>query len=324
MLPLPSFEIIKARDLASLQEALAKADHKTKIMAGGTDLIPNLKHRLYDVEKIISIKNVPDFKNIEFSKDEKLSIGAGVLLRELEQSERIKSHVPVLALAATKIASPQIRRMATVGGNICLDTRCLYFNQSEFWRSALGFCLKKDGDCCHVVKTGKRCVAASSNDLATVLLVYKAQVEILSGDLVKTVALDDFYTANGEKNNILKPFELLTKVNIYLKPNLKTGFYKLRHREQIDFSMLSLALGYELCEEKIFDLQVVVNAMVAKPRVFSLKEYDGYRIDEILIDDIAQLVAKKSHPQTNICDDPKWRKEIIGEGIKQCFRQSQA
>jgi 4-hydroxybenzoyl-CoA reductase subunit beta len=319
MLPLRPFKLIEPATLTELGRCLKDANQKTKIMAGGTDLLPNLKHGLYDIDRIISLRGLLELQKIT-RKGETLSIGAGVKLNELIEDPMILNLAPALSIAASHIASPQIRNMATVGGNICLDTRCLYFNQSEVWRSALGYCLKKDGTACHVVKSGKRCVAASSNDLATMLLAFNARLNIWSNEGEKVIELDNFYSANGLKNNKLEPHEILTSVELELKPNAYAAFAKLRHRESIDFSLLSIGLVFFLEGIIVTDIRLAVNAMVAKPKVFNFSELIGRVYDQHLIEEIADQASNKCHPQTNICDDPEWRKAMIKCYVKRAFK----
>ncbi len=318
MLPLSPFNIAKPLTMLELGACLKDAPKKSKIIAGGTDIVPNLKHGLYDIEHIISLQELEELKKIS-CQDRNVCIGSGVTLSELINHEKIREMAPALIQAASHSASPQIRNMATVGGNICLDTRCLYFNQSEFWRSALGYCLKKDGTVCHVVKTGKRCVAASSNDLATMLLAFKAKLTMWTLDTEREIELDDFYTANGIKNNQLQAHEVVTCVQFDVPPGMHGGFAKLRHRESIDFSLISVGISYVLDGGKIEDLRVVINALVAKPKVLSFPEYNGTLLEPNLIDEIARLSAIKCHPQTNICDDPQWRKAMIECYVKRAF-----
>lgn len=317
MMPLRPMVIKQPQNLIGLAQCLADARPRSKIIAGGTDLVPNLKHCLYDIDNLISLRDVSEL-NLITVESNKLSLGAGVKLKQIINHQNIKMLFPALSLAAASIASPQIRNMATVGGNICLDTRCLYFNQSEFWRQALGYCLKKDGDACHVVKTGQRCVAASSNDLATMLLALDASVSIFSSHGTRTIKLDDFYTNNGEKNHILEHGEIISRVDLETVYNY-SGFAKLRHRESIDFSMLSIGLSYNLEKHRITSGKLVVSALVAKPKIFDLSNYTNQILDDNLIYDIANMAAQKSYPQTNICDDPNWRKAMIVEYTRRAF-----
>lgn len=318
MLPLKTFSFKKPRGLTELMQTLALADEKTKIMAGGTDLIPNLKHRLYDIHSIISLKEVNELDFVSIN-DHHLEIGALTKLDQVSHHSDVKKYAPALVKASKSIASPQIRQMGTVGGNICLDTRCLYFNQSEFWRRSLGFCLKKDGCACHVIKTGKRCVAAASNDLATVLLALDAKITICSPKEQREESLENFYLNDGEKNNPLSPKEVVTKIKFPVKKGQMSGFYKLRHRNSIDFPMLSIAAVFELVDGYFKEGKIVINALVAKPKVIYLADYQGVSYNPKLVFNIASDVQRICHPQTNICDDPAWRKNMIAYGVKEAL-----
>lgn len=322
MLPLKNFSLSQPRNLVELKNFLAQASPTTKLIAGGTDLLPNLKHGLYDLTNIISLTRVNELNNFELGLDN-LIIGSNITLHELSINKKLREVFPAVQQAASQIASPHLRRMGTVGGNICLDTRCSYFNQSELWRRALGYCLKKDGNSCHVVKTGKRCVAASSNDLATVLLAHDAKITIISPQEERVINLNDFYTANGEKNNILEHHEVVTQVELRRTANTYAGFSKLRHRASIDFPLLSIGVVFELSEKNIFERgTLVISALVAKPKIFELGRFVGQIYNEDLIKIIAREARDKCHPQTNIAEDINWRKEMIEYYILLAFRQA--
>ncbi len=318
MLPLKPFSFDEPQSLIELNALLAEANEKTKLMAGGTDLLPNLKHRLYDVDRIISLRRLDQLREITIT-DARLQLGALTSLTHLADSRAIERLMPALTHAARQIASPQIRNMATVGGNICLDTRCLYFNQTEFWRKALGYCLKKDGCACHVVKTGKRCVAAASNDLATVLLAYNADVHIVGSGISKTISLDSFYVNNGEKNNILAPYEVMTQISIDLAPSSLGGFHKVRMRNSIDFSMLSVAVNFSLDRGVFTNGKIVINALVAKPKLLDLADFVGRPYTRELVSDVALMAYKKCYPQTNIIGDVDYRKHMIEIATRRAF-----
>src|SRR5438094_10628216 len=175
MLTLPPFEYHAPKTLDEAVTLLATHAGDVRVVAGGTDLIPNMKHRLFTPGHLVGLKSISD---LAFVREEPgaLRLGAMLTIAELARNERVRALFPSLSQAAEQIAGPQLREMGTLGGNICLDTRCVYYNQTYFWRKALGFCLKKDGTVCHVVKAGKKCVAAASNDTAPVLMTLGARV----------------------------------------------------------------------------------------------------------------------------------------------------
>ena len=163
MLRLPHYRYIRPRSLTEALEALDTEPGRAIPIAGGTDLVPNLKHRLFDPERLVSLRGVPELRGVSVEGGW-LRVGAMERLADVAAHTDVLAAAPAFAAAAGVVAGPQLRNMGTVGGNVCLDTRCTYYNQTAFWRGALGFCLKKDGGTCHVTKVGRKCVAAHSAD----------------------------------------------------------------------------------------------------------------------------------------------------------------
>ena len=171
-------EVLRPETVAEAIDALGKHPG-ARVLAGGTDIVPNLKYGMYDTQHLVALRGLS--KELRYVREDgDLRLGALCTIDELASNETVRNRLPALADACSQIAGPQLRRMGTLGGNLCLDTRCVYINQSYFWRNALGFCLKKDGTVCHVVAGGQRCVAAASNDTAPVLLALGASVRIVS------------------------------------------------------------------------------------------------------------------------------------------------
>ncbi len=317
---------------ATLEEALALlAQHgaQAKVLAGGTDVVPNMKHGLHEPSVVVSIGRIGALKGIVDVADEHggaLEIGALTSLYDIEHSEVIRRRAPGLARAAGLVAGPQLRRMGTLGGNLCLDTRCLYYNQSYFWREALGFCLKKDGTVCHVVAGGKKCVAAASNDTATLLLCLDATVELRSAAGARIVPLFEFFVADGIKNTVLSPGELLVKVRVpHARAGVRRleGYAKLRHRESIDFPLLSVGARFDVDSgNKIMVARVVVSALGARPNRLALDALVGRALDDVVIDEVAALAFAKCTPLTNIADDPAWRRDMVPVYVKRAIRQA--
>src|SRR5688500_4574640 len=164
MLRLHSYQFHRPRSVAEAAELLARHPEDAMLIAGGTDVMPNMKHRLFTPNHLIGLKQIPDLHGIRIENNDQIVIGAGESLAAIARNPLLQKHARSLTQAAGSVAGPQLRNMGTIGGNLCLDTRCTYYNQSFFWRNALGFCLKKDGDVCHVTKVGKKCVAAHSAD----------------------------------------------------------------------------------------------------------------------------------------------------------------
>jgi 4-hydroxybenzoyl-CoA reductase subunit beta len=204
--------------------------------------------------------------------------------------------------------------MGTLGGNLCLDTRCVYYNQTYFWRQALGFCLKKDGTVCHVVKAGKKCVAAASNDTAPVLMTLGARVRLHGPRGARELALRDFYVADGIANTVLAPGEILAEVIVPRPdPAVRMGYQKLRIRAAIDYPALSVAAAVKLGQgAKVEWLHLVVSALGARPHWVNVPEAARGRVlDAALIAEVGALAKRQCHPLTNINVDPGWRRELL-------------
>jgi 4-hydroxybenzoyl-CoA reductase subunit beta len=301
----------------ALDEALALLDvHGDDAMpiAGGTDLMPNMKHRLFSPAHLVALKRVRELGGIG-EADGALVIGAAETLAAVSRHPIVRERFPSLALAAGSVAGPQLRTMGTIGGNLCLDTRCTYYNQSLFWRQSLGFCLKKDGDTCHVTKVGKKCVAAHSADTPPVLITLGAEVELASAAGTRTVPVADLFIADGIWNNVRRRDEILTRVRIPLPARpLRTAFRKVRQRNAIDYPLLNIALAAELADGgAIEDLRIVVSALGARPRVVTGLEKiaAGQRLTDEVIDAVAQRAFQQCHPLTNIIVDPEWRRAMV-------------
>jgi 4-hydroxybenzoyl-CoA reductase subunit beta len=314
MLRMPEFEVHlprSATEAVHLRTSLPDALY----VAGGTDLLPNLKHGLHAPRHLVSLARVEELVGWRRRDDGGVRIGAGTTLQALADSDSLRAAMPGLAEAAGAVAGPQHRRMATLGGNVLLDTRCLFYNQSESWRRALGFCLKKDGDWCHVVGSKTTCVAAQSSDTVPMLLALGASLEILGPDGPSTLELEALYQQDGrwERAFALAPESLI--VAIAIPPPAeghRSTYRKVRSREAVDFPQLGLGMAAAFDGRTCRALTVVVGALMPKPR--RLRDLDaavGSELDDATIERLAQEAFKQTRPQTNIHGDPGWRRHMV-------------
>lgn len=293
-----------------------KGEHGDRAMyvAGGTDVVPNLKHRLFEPEHLIALKGLEELRGIRAEGDV-LRIGAAETLTEVARSPEVAERFPALASAAGHVAGPQHRNMGTIGGNLCLDTRCTYYNQSEFWRGALGFCLKKDGDACHVTKVGKKCVAAHSADTPPVLMTLDAVAVLEGPEGRREVPVADFFVADGIWNTVRRPDEIVTEVRIPLERSTrKQAYEKLRQRQAIDFPLLTVAVSADLEDDgTVRAIDGVVSGLGSRPRVLSGwgDAATGARLDDALVEELAARAHKQCHPLENIIVDPEWRRAMV-------------
>lgn len=310
----------------SLEEAVALLrEHDGDVMpiAGGTDLMPNMKHRLFTPGHVVSLRHVPELRGIESTGGE-LVIGAAETLSVISADVRVRRHAPSLAKATGLVAGPQLRNMGTIGGNLCLDTRCTYYNQTWFWRQALGFCLKKDGHVCHVTKVGRKCVAAHSADSPPVLITLGASVDLVSADGRRNVAVEDLFITDGIHNTVRRPDEVLARVRIPLPGGgLRTGFEKLRQRNAIDFPLLNVAVAVGVAEgDTVESISVVVSALGSRPRMITGLDRIaiGQRFDDDLVDAIAERAHQQCHPLANITVDVEWRRAMVPVHVRRALR----
>jgi len=313
MMTLPAVDVLRPTSVAEALAQLA-AHPGARLLAGGTDIVPNLKYGMYETRHLVALRGLSrELRYVREAASGDLLLGALCTIDELAASERIRTRLPALADACGQIAGPQLRRMGTLGGNLCLDTRCVYINQTYFWRSALGFCLKKDGTACHVVAGGQRCVAAASNDTAPVLLALGAAVRTASPRGERVVPLEQFYLADGVHNTILEPDELLVEVLVPARAaSLRQAFHKLRTRAAIDFPALNLAVALEVEQGVLRSAQLCVGALAARPAlVAGLDELSGRPADRRLADELGRRAHKQCRPLTNIGVDPAWRREVL-------------
>ena len=324
MLTLPVFAWVQPTSVDAVLSALAEHPGECLVVAGGTDAVPNLKHRLHEPRRVVSLAGVAELRAA--SEDAAgLHLGARVTLSALTRLPELTRDYAAVAHAASLVASPQIRNMGTLGGNLCLDTRCTYYNQTFFWREALGFCLKKDGILCHVVPQGRRCVAAHSSDVAPTLIAYGAEVEIAGPEGRRRVACEEFFVGDGIHNNVLKSDELVTQVTLPAATRGQRGAYrKLRPRGAIDFPMLSIAVAARGDAARMQSLRVVVSALGAKPRLLGNLDVlvAGQPANETTFAAVAAAAHKQCRPLINVPYDDDWRHAMVPVMVTRALRDA--
>jgi len=313
MMTLPAVDVLRPGSVAEAVALLA-AHPGARLLAGGTDIVPNLKYGMYETRHLVALRGLSsELRYVRVESDGEIRLGALCTIDELARDASVRDKLPALADACSQIAGPQLRRMGTLGGNLCLDTRCVYINQTYFWRSALGFCLKKDGTVCHVVAGGRRCVAAASNDTAPVLLALGAGVRTVSPRGERLLPLEELYVADGVHNTVLEPDELLVEVRVPARASsLRQAFHKLRTRAAIDFPALNLAVAFAVDQGTVRSVRLCVSALAARPALIKgLDDLVGRPADAGFADELARRARKQCRPLTNIGVDPDWRRDVL-------------
>jgi 4-hydroxybenzoyl-CoA reductase subunit beta len=297
---------------ATVDEAariLAAEGPRAMLIAGGTDLVPNMKRRHQTPATLVSLRRV------EALHKSNGSLGACLTLTQIVESARIRERYRALWQAAAQIATPHLRNMGTLGGNLCLDTRCTYYNQNHEWRQAIDFCLKKQGETCWVATASKRCVAVSSTDSAPALIALGAKVRLVSSSEERDVPLADLYRNDGIDYLSRKPDEILTEVLLPDADGWRSTYWKLRRRGSFDFPVLGVAAAIRFGKNEIVEqARIALGAVASRP--FLVDKAGAYLAGKKLSDDViaeaAATVASRAKPMDNADLDLYWRKEVVG------------
>lgn len=324
MLRLPQFGV-ELPETVDAVVALLRDNPGARIVAGGTDILPNLKHRLDEPPKLISLAMVRELRTVELDtsgEGSDLVIGAGMTLTEVSEHPLVREHFPSLAKAAGLVASPLIRNMGTIGGNLNLDTRCRYVNQTHFWRQALGGgCLKSEGNVCHVVPKGRNCVAAMSSDCVPVLISQGAvieQVGTANEAGKRSVPAAEYFRADGLRHTVREDGELTVAIRLPLPSTPRRSAYaKWSVRQSIDFPLVSVALRFDLDQDSahgvVQGLTVVAGVLGAKPRlVTKLDDAIGKKLsDPALSRIVSERVHKQCKPLENVPFEAPYRRQML-------------
>lgn len=311
---LPAFKLVRPRTLADALGTLNDHAGSIRVLAGGTDLIPSMRQKLFEPEFVLDIRHIAELQGIREQKGSGVEIGALTSLTAIEYSNLLRRRYSVLTEAAATVASPVLRNMGTIGGNICLDTRCLWYNQSLTWRKGCGFCIKKDGDLCHVAPGGTKCWAAFSGDTPAALLCLNAEVEIVSPRGARRIPLREFYTGLGDDYRKLQPDELLTRVFLPEAAADYRGVYrKLRIRGSIDYPLAGVAVVIKRSNGHVSDARVAITAVNPAPLLVkgASEALNGKAVDDAIADAVGVLAAKTAKPLTTSALTPEYRREMI-------------
>jgi 4-hydroxybenzoyl-CoA reductase subunit beta len=313
-LSLPQFRLLRPRAVEEAIAFLFKHGNNIRVLAGGTDLIPSMRQKLFEPEYVLDLRGVGELRGISPHSSGAVEIGALTALSTIEKSPYLRQHFPVLMEAAATVASPVLRNMGTLGGNICLDTRCLWYNQSLTWRKGCGFCIKKDGNLCHVAPGGTKCWAAFSGDTPPALLCLNAAIEIAGPSGTRRLPLEDFYTGDGENYRKLLPNELVTRVFLPSESADYRGVYrKLRVRGSIDYPLAGVAVVMKHSNGHVADARIAMTAVNPAP-ILVRKAGDmlaGQFIDEALAEAAGDIAARTAKPLTTSALTPEYRREMI-------------
>jgi 4-hydroxybenzoyl-CoA reductase subunit beta len=290
---LPRFQLHRPATVAAAV-GLHRPGDRTRYVAGGTDLLVNVRRGIVEPETIIDLSTIAEMRAVTDAATGGLRIGGAVTLAELADHPAVKARFPVVATAALSVAATSHREVATVGGNLCLDTRCVFYNQSEWWRHANNYCLKYRGDVCHVAPTGKRCYAAFSGDLAPALLVLGASVDLAGPDGARTIPLDALYEDDGAAHLRLKEGEIVVAVTVPASAaDLRADYAKARARGAIDFPLAGVAVALRRQEGRVADIKVAFTGTNSRPVLIdATADLAGRPVDDDALRRLEKAVSK--------------------------------
>ena len=312
MIRLPVFTYATPRTLDQAVRAMADAGPGAMLVAGGTDLYPNMKRRQFEPATLVGLRAIAELRGVGGTPRQGMSVGACTTLSAVATHAELAAAYPALAMAAGLVSSPQLRNMGTLGGNVCVDTRCNYYNQSHEWRQAIGFCMKKDGDICLVAPGSSRCWAVSSSDTAPVLWSLGARVRLLGPAGERTVPLAALYRDDGIDYLAKRPDEIVTEILLPPADGWRSTYLKLRRRGSFDFPILGVAAALRLEGDIVREARIVLGAVASLPR--EAPKAAAILIDQRLttatIEAAAEAAAGPARPLDNTDLTHPYRKKV--------------
>lgn len=324
MLRLPEIEYLRPRSVREAAEMLAEKGPQAMLVAGGTDLLPKMKRRQMEPRYLVGLRHLPELEGLSGSGSEGLVIKAGHTLTRVAQHPAVREHYPALGSAAGSVSTPQLRNMGTLGGNLCVDTRCNYYDATYEWRRAIGFCLKKDGHICLVAPGSPRCWAVCSTDTAPVLISLGAYVTLEGAEGERTLPVKALYRDDGIEYLTRRGDEVLTQVIVPPAPGLRCTYWKLRRRGSFDFPILGVAAALRMEDGHVREASIVLGGVSSAPVEVpdeALGMLRGEKLSAELIAAVAEVAYKPARPLDNADLAYLWRKRMARVYIRRALRE---
>ncbi len=322
MIRLPRFSYRAPRSASEAAAILAGEGPDAALLAGGTDLLPNMKRRQQTPRTVVALRGISALRGVRNGSG--LTIGACSTLTEVVRDGRVRREFAGLWQAAAQVATPHLRNMGTIGGNLCLDTRCTYYDQSLEWRRAIAFCMKKDGTTCWVAPGSPRCLAVSSTDTAPALIALGAKVRLESAGGDRLLDVADLYRNDGVRYLARRPDEILTEVRLDPADGIRSTYWKLRRRGSFDFPVLSVAAAARLAADgTVESARIVLGAVASRPLVAADAAHAlrGGTLTDGAIRVASAAAAKLAKPMDNTDFTLHWRKRVAGEIVALALRE---
>jgi 4-hydroxybenzoyl-CoA reductase subunit beta len=331
MMRLPPFTYLTPRTAAGAARLMAEHGPAAMLVAGGTDLYPNMKRRQFEPTVLVALAGIAELRGVHGSAKDGLRLGSTTTLTAVSRHPEVARHYPALATAAGLVSTPQLRNMGTIGGNVCVDTRCNYYNQSFQWRKAIGFCMKKDGDICLVAPGSSRCWAVSSSDTAPVLWSLGARVRLVGTAGERTIPLSALYQDDGIEYLAKRPEEVLAEILVPPADGWRSTYLKLRRRGSFDFPVLGVAVALRLeggvaggdASGIVREARIVLGAVASLPREAgpAAQALVGQRLTPEVITRVAGLAAGPAKPLDNTDYALFYRKRMTRVFVARALRR---
>ena len=322
MIRLPAFDYYAPRSVAEAVDLLA-AHPGAMPLAGGTDLVPNMKRRQQTPPALVALANVSELKE-RSNGSSGHAFGAGLTLSDIVRDASARRDCTALYEAAAQVATPHLRAMGTLGGNLCLDTRCNYYDQSYEWRKAIDFCMKRDGERCWVALSSPTCLAVSSTDTAPALIALGATVVLTSASGARTLPLADLYANDGMRYLTRRPDEILTRVDVPSQSGWRSTYWKLRRRGSFDFPVLGVGAAVKLAADgTVEEARIVLGAVSSSPLVCTRASASlaGGPLSDAAIASASDLAFAMAKPMDNTDFALVWRKRVTRDFVAYALRQ---
>jgi len=322
VLRLPPFSYLAPNTVEQASYMLAQEGEQAMLVAGGTDLYPNMKRRQFTPPVLIGLRGITALKYISGSPKQGMHVGAGVTLTTLANHPVIIEHYAALATACGSVSTPQLRNMGTIGGNVLLDTRCNYYNQTEFWRHSTDYCMKKDGEVCLVAPGSPRCWAISSADSAPVLVSLNAHVRLISVRGERIIPVRELFRDDGMTPYTRANDEILSEIILPPANGWRSVYFKLRRRGSFDFPILGVAAALRFAGNgTVADARLTLGAVASHPveATDAVKLLLGQHLTSELISEVATLASKRSKPLDNADLTINYRKQVTPVYIRRAL-----
>jgi 4-hydroxybenzoyl-CoA reductase subunit beta len=323
MMRLPPFRYLAPVSVTDAVKLMADHGPEAMLVAGGTDLYPNMKRGQFEPSVLVGLRGVRDLAGVRPAASGGLAIGAGTTLTAVSRHAQVRGRYDALATAAGVVSTPQLRNMGTLGGNVCVDTRCNYYNQSYQWRKAVNFCMKKDGEICLVAPGSSRCWAVSSSDTAPVLWSLGASVRLAGPGGERTIPISALYRDDGIQYLAKQPGDIVSEIVLPPADGLRSVYLKLRRRGSFDFPVLGVAAAVRMDGETVREACIVLGAVASLPREAGAASalLVGQRLTPELIERAAEAAYRPAKPLDNTDFGHPYRKKMTRVFVARALRR---